>query len=91
MCLFTRRHISFLLNFNFIISTQHQGEATKRAKKDKNAPKRGMSAYMLFFNENRQKILTENPGIAFVDVSKKASEMWKAQTDKTVSIDSCMS
>lgn len=56
---------------------------TKRGKKDKNAPKRGMSAYMLFFNENRQKILTENPGIAFVDVSKKASEMWKAQTDKT--------
>ena len=49
-----------------------------------------MSAYMLFFNENRQKILTENPGIAFVDVSKKASEMWKAQTDKTVCIDSCM-
>jgi len=60
-----------------------KGEGTKRAKKDKNAPKRGMSAYMLFFNENRPKILTENPGIAFVDVSKKASEMWKAQTDKT--------
>ena len=48
------------------------------------APERGSSAYMLFFNENRQKILTENPGIAFTDVAKKAAEMWKAQTDKTV-------
>ena len=45
-----------------------------------------MSAYMLFFNEHRPQILSENPGIAFTDVSKKASEMWKAQQDKSVSV-----
>jgi len=55
----------------------------KKAKKDKNAPKRGLSAYMIFSNENRQKILAENPGIGFTDVARKAAEMWKAQTDKT--------
>lgn len=37
------------------------GEATK----DPNAPKRGLSAYMFFANEQRENVRTENPGIAF--------------------------
>jgi len=40
---------------------------------------------MLFFNEHRQQIMADNPGIVFTDISKKAAEMWKAQSDKTVS------
>ena len=30
---------------------------------DPNAPKRGLSAYMFFANENREKVREENPGI----------------------------
>jgi len=44
-----------------------------------------VSAYMLFFDEHRQQIVADNPDISFSDVSKKVSEMWKAQSDKTVS------
>lgn len=32
---------------------------------DPNAPKRGLSAYMFFANDNREKVREENPGIKF--------------------------
>ena len=32
---------------------------------DPNAPKRGLSAYMFFANENRDSVREENPGISF--------------------------
>jgi HMG (high mobility group) box len=32
---------------------------------DPNAPKRGLSAYMFFANENRERVREENPGIGF--------------------------
>jgi hypothetical protein len=32
---------------------------------DPNAPKRGLSAYMFFANDNREKVRDENPGIKF--------------------------
>lgn len=32
---------------------------------DPNAPKRGLSAYMFFANENRDIVREENPGIGF--------------------------
>ena len=32
---------------------------------DPNAPKRGLSAYMFFANEQRDNVRSENPGIAF--------------------------
>lgn len=50
----------------------------EKKKKDPNAPKKGMSAYFFFMNENREKIKTENPGIAFTEIAKVAGEKWKA-------------
>jgi hypothetical protein len=32
---------------------------------DPNAPKRGLSAYMFFANEQRETVREENPGISF--------------------------
>jgi len=32
---------------------------------DPNAPKRGLSAYMFFANEQRENVREENPGITF--------------------------
>ena len=32
---------------------------------DPNAPKRGLSAYMFFANDNREKVREDNPGIKF--------------------------
>ncbi|XP_003215015.1 FACT complex subunit SSRP1 [Anolis carolinensis] len=48
--------------------------------KDPNAPKRPLSAYMLWLNANRDKIRSESPGMSVTDVSKKAGELWKAMS-----------
>jgi len=53
-----------------------------KKKKDPNAPKRGLSAYMFFANEQRENVRTENPGIAFGQVGKVLGERWKALSDK---------
>lgn len=36
-----------------------------KTKKDPNAPKRPLSAYMIFATEKRPQVLKENPGIKF--------------------------
>ncbi|XP_053548252.1 FACT complex subunit SSRP1 [Bombina bombina] len=52
---------------------------SKEGKKTKDpaAPKRPMSAYMLWLNASREKIKGDNPGISITDLSKKAGEIWK--------------
>lgn len=49
---------------------------------DPNAPKRGLSAYMFFANEQRENVREENPGISFGQVGKLLGERWKALDDK---------
>mmetsp|Transcript_4974 Transcript_4974/g.10722 ORF Transcript_4974/g.10722 Transcript_4974/m.10722 type:complete len:694 (-) Transcript_4974:634-2715(-) len=53
-------------------------EKKPRKKKDPNAPKKGLSAFMYFSNEMRNKVKEENPGIAFGEVGKLLGERWKA-------------
>lgn len=48
--------------------------------KDPAAPKRPMSAYMLWLNASREKIKGDNPGISIIDLSKKAGEIWKGMS-----------
>jgi structure-specific recognition protein 1 len=43
----------------------------KKAKKDANAPKRGMTAYFLYMNENRNRIKQENPDASFGEIVRK--------------------
>ncbi|UPX14662.1 Non-histone chromosomal protein 6 [Ascochyta rabiei] len=66
--------------------TRGKGRATKadsgKKKKDPNAPKRGLSAYMFFANEQRDKVREDNPGIKFGEVGKMLGEKWKALTEK---------
>lgn len=50
----------------------------KRAKKDKDAPKKALSAFMFFSNDKREQVKADNPGIAFGEVGKKLGELWKA-------------
>ncbi|GJN68538.1 HMG box-containing protein [Purpureocillium lilacinum] len=57
-------------------------EVKRRGKKDPNAPKRGLSAYMFFANEQRENVREENPGITFGQVGKLLGERWKALNDK---------
>ncbi|XP_014244293.1 FACT complex subunit Ssrp1 isoform X2 [Cimex lectularius] len=57
----------------------------KREKKHRDAdkPKRAPSAYMLWFNDSREKIKADNPGISFTDIAKKGGELWKNLSDKS--------
>jgi len=54
----------------------------EKKKKDPNAPKRGLSAYMFFANEQRENVRDENPGISFGQVGKALGERWKALNEK---------
>ncbi len=58
----------------------------KRVKKKTRLPgqpKRPMSAYFIWMNENREKIKSANPGMSITEVGKKAGELWKAMADKS--------
>ena len=50
--------------------------------KDPNAPKKGMSAFMLFSNEHRNKIKADNLEASFGEIGRKVGEAWKALSDK---------
>jgi hypothetical protein len=39
-----------------------------RKKKDPNAPKKALSAFMYFSNKNRERVKAANPGVAFGQV-----------------------
>jgi len=54
----------------------------EKKKKDPLAPKRGLSAYMFFANEQRENVREENPGITFGQVGKMLGERWKALNEK---------
>ncbi|WPT14159.1 FACT complex subunit SSRP1 [Picochlorum sp. SENEW3] len=61
--------------------SEREGGKKKRKKKDKNAPKKALSAFMCFSNSVREKVKEDNPGIAFTDVAKRIGEMWKELSD----------
>ena len=50
--------------------------------KNKNLPKRGLTAYMFFSKENRALIKEANPDATFGDIGKLVGQQWKALTDK---------
>mmetsp|Transcript_54672 Transcript_54672/g.81175 ORF Transcript_54672/g.81175 Transcript_54672/m.81175 type:complete len:451 (+) Transcript_54672:44-1396(+) len=49
----------------------------KRAKKDPNAPKRSMSAFLDYSKKMRRQVKKDNPGMSNINVSKILAEMWK--------------
>ncbi|KAI9244976.1 Nhp6bp [Phascolomyces articulosus] len=53
----------------------------RRAKKDKSGPKRGLSAYMFFSQENRAQVKEENPDASFGTIGKLLGDKWKNMTD----------
>merc|ERR1719333_121218 len=57
-----------------------KGKKGKKKPKDKNAPKRNLSAYFLFLAEFR----TENPNLGLTETSSKAGAKWKSlsETDR---------
>ncbi|CAD6188199.1 unnamed protein product [Caenorhabditis auriculariae] len=56
--------------------TKEGEEKKQKRKKDPNAPKRGQSAYMIWFNDNRSSI--KKAGDSVADTARRAGEQWKA-------------
>lgn len=58
---------------------------TKKSKKDDDGekkPKKALSAYFCFMNENRQKFKDANPDDKIGDISKKLGEAWKGMNEE---------
>lgn len=49
----------------------------KKKSKDPNKPKRSMSSFMFFANENRSSVRKEHPDLKITEVGKKLADMWK--------------
>jgi hypothetical protein len=52
-----------------------------RTKKDKDAPKRALSAYMFFSQDNREKVKSENPAATFGEIGRILGAKWKEMSD----------
>ena len=49
----------------------------KKRQKDKNAPKKPMTAYFLWFNSMRAELRVQHPTASITEISKFAGEEWK--------------
>lgn len=60
------------------------GELIKKPKKKKieNKPKRPGHAFTYYAQENRRRVMKENPQMIFDDIGKKLGQEWKGLTDK---------
>ncbi|KAG0751912.1 hypothetical protein G6F57_017189 [Rhizopus arrhizus] len=54
----------------------------RRSKKDPSAPKRGLSAYMFFSQDQRPNVKEENPKASFGEIGKILGERWKALSEE---------
>ena len=52
-------------------------KAKRKKRRDPDAPKRSVSAYVFFGHSERPKIQEENPDIEFKDVGRKLGERWR--------------
>ena len=55
----------------------------KGTKKDPGAPKRPLSAFMLWMQDTREEIKQDNPGASVPEVGRIGGEMWRALSDKS--------
>lgn len=53
----------------------------KRQKKDKNAPKKGMTAFMLFSQAHREAVKAANPAATFGEIGKLLGDKWKSASE----------
>ena len=61
-----------------LIEEHRPRKRNKRSPKDPAAPKRASGAYVFFTNEMRPKVMSEYPGIKFVELGKVLGERWRA-------------
>jgi len=63
-------------------STKSEKAPRTKAKKNPNAPKRPLSAYMFFSQDWRERIKNENPEAGFGEIGKLLGAKWKEMDDE---------
>ncbi|KAJ6642332.1 FACT complex subunit Ssrp1 [Pseudolycoriella hygida] len=63
--------------------SESKAKSKSKSKKVEGQPKRAQTAFLIFINEMREKIKSENPGIKITEISKKGGEMWRELKDKS--------
>jgi hypothetical protein len=63
-----------------LIDSRPPRKKQKRPPKDPAAPKRASGAYVFFTNFMRPQVMSEYPGIKFVELGKVLGERWRALT-----------
>ena len=58
------------------------GKGKRREKKDKDAPKKAISAYFFYIKERRDSITKEQPNLTNKEIVKKMSEEWNSLSDE---------
>lgn len=81
-------YISIII-MTFFPAEDTKSRATKRKKaipKDPNAPKRPMTAYIIFSTEVRQKLHSDQPEMGFVELMRHIGGLWNnlPQAEKQV-------
>ncbi|GLH09484.1 FACT complex subunit Ssrp1 [Gryllus bimaculatus] len=66
------------------VSEKPRKKREPKKERDENKPKRPPTAFMLWLNEHREQIKSENPGITITEIAKKGGEMWKELKDKSI-------
>ena len=62
--------------------TDKKEKKAKRAKKDKDAPKRALSAFFFYNQERRETLKKEKPELNNKDIIKTMSTEWNALSDE---------
>lgn len=57
------------------------GKEKRKRKEKKDGPKRGKSAYIFFSQEERLKVMKEQPSLSITEASKVIGARWKELTD----------
>jgi hypothetical protein len=52
-----------------------------KKKKDKDAPKKGLSAYMFFTMARREQVKTDGPELKFTEITQELGRLWRSMND----------
>jgi len=57
-------------------------KSKSRRKKHSDKPKKARTAYMLFCQDHREKLMVENPNLSFGKIGQMFGELWKQASDE---------
>lgn len=73
-----------MFSCSLLVSIQSAKKGISKKAKDPNAPKRAMSAFFFWMQENRDRL--KKPGMGVADVAKAAGAEWAKLSDKSVGV-----